>query len=109
MNVQQSSIPAGNQPLSAAEVASLLSTLCVRLGFCLPPAEAERLCQAAPSSIDAFTGAVLMTEGLSPDTTDRQLNRQVRALVAAAFQKHLDHEQFLPTDRNAQYGGDNGG
>jgi len=39
-----------------------------------------------PSSIDAFTDAVLNAEGLSPDTADRQLDRKVRALVTAAFQ-----------------------
>jgi hypothetical protein len=101
MNAQQTNAEDENQPLSAAEVASLLSTLCVRLGFCLPPAESERLCQTVPSSIDAFTDAVFTAEGLPPETADRHLYRQVRASVAAAFKRHSDHEQLLPIDRNA--------
>ena len=87
--------------MSASEVASLLSTLCTRLGFCLPPAESERLCRVVPSSIDAFTDAVFTAEGLPPDTADRHLYRQVRVLVANAFQRHSDHEQSFPIDRNA--------
>jgi len=86
MNAQQSSIPAGNQPLSAAEVTTLLSTLCVRLGFACNLMSQSAFAQAVPSSIDAFTDAVLNAEGLSPDTADRQLDRKVRALVTAAFQ-----------------------
>src|SRR5260221_8491646 len=101
MNAQQSSVPAENQPLSGAEVTSLLSTLCTRLELCLPPAESERLRRVVPSTIDAFTDAVFAAEGLPPETADRHLHRQVRALVADSFQRHSDHEQSLPIDRNA--------
>ena len=101
MNAQPLNTEDEHQPLSAAEVASLLSTLCVRLGFCLPPVESERLCRVVPESIDAFTDAVFTAEGLPPDTADRHLYRQVRSLVAAAFQRHSHHGQPLPIDRNA--------
>ena len=93
MNAQYSRVAGETQPLSAAEVTALLSTLCVKLGFCLPPTESERLCRAVPPSIDAFTDAVFVAEGIQPDTASRHTYRQVRALIADAFQRHCDHEQ----------------
>ena len=71
--------------LSSHEVRILLDDLCVRLGFCLPPAERMRLCEAPPADTRSFTDAVFHAEGLDPATADLHLYRQVRARVARAF------------------------
>jgi hypothetical protein len=39
--------------------------------------------------VRAFTDAVFSAEGLDPDAADRHLYRQVRDVVASAFQKSL--------------------
>ena len=72
--------------LSSSQVDGLLSKLCVRLGFCLSPAESERLKEAPPNSVDTFVDAVFIAEGLEPMSADRQLYRAVRSLVSEAFQ-----------------------
>ncbi|WOB06865.1 hypothetical protein [Piscinibacter gummiphilus] len=71
--------------LTPAEANSLLATLCVKLGFCLPPEEQSRLSQSPPGTVDAFTDAVFQAEGMNP-VIEVQLRRQVRALVAEAFE-----------------------
>ena len=74
--------------LNAVEVTTLLSKLCIRLGFCLPPDECARLKNAPPDSIDAFTNAVIVAEGLDPENMDLHLHRPVRAEVSEVFHKH---------------------
>lgn len=67
------------------DVTRLLDELCVRLGYCLPPEDRDRLIAGPPSSIDAFTDAVIEAEGLDPILMDTQRRQQVRRMVAAAF------------------------
>jgi hypothetical protein len=67
-------------------IESLLYELCVGLGYCLPPADQERLRESPPSTVDAFTDAVLMAEGLDP-LINKQPRRQVRACVAKWFER----------------------
>lgn len=74
--------------LNSTEVESLLSKLCIDLGFCLPPEEENRLCVTPPQDIDAFTDQVFLAEGLNPHHAERHLYRQVRALIAESFEKH---------------------
>lgn len=74
--------------LGPEEVRGLLSQLCVRLGFCLPPLELERMAAAPPTGIDEFTHAVFIAEGLDPIGSDRHLVNQVREMVAEAFVRH---------------------
>ena len=69
----------------AAAIERLLDQLCVDLGFCLPPGERARLSKAPPESIKSFTDAVFTAEGLSPETADKHLWRQVRDRVAKCF------------------------
>jgi hypothetical protein len=57
------------------DVDVLLATLCVRLGLCLPPGEAQRLKDSPPLDPDAFTNAFLIAYGLDP--TYSSLRRQV--------------------------------
>ncbi len=73
--------------LSDRHTRQLLNDLCVELGFCLPRADVERLAAAPPTDVLAFTDAVFSAEGLSPQTADRHLYRQVRDMVAAAFRR----------------------
>jgi hypothetical protein len=74
--------------LDAVETESLLSVLCTKLGFCLPPKEENRLIENPPETIDDFTDAVFRAEGLNPQYAERHLYRQVRDKVAEAFEKH---------------------
>ena len=74
--------------LTPKEVDSLLSTLCVELGFCLPSDDIARLCEDPPDDIDRFVSAVYSAEGLDPTYAEKDLWRQVRQVVAAAFERH---------------------
>ena len=48
-------------------------------------AEFEQLVHNPPDTVDAFTDAVLAAEGFTPAYADRELRRQVRERVEAAF------------------------
>jgi hypothetical protein len=74
--------------LSASEVESLLSKLCVDLGFCLPPSAQEQLKENPPTDAKGFTDAVFIAEGLDPFAANRHLYRQVKSMVADAFRKN---------------------
>jgi len=76
--------------LTEPEADRLLNDLCIKLGFCLPPAEHERLRQHPPRDLRAFIDAVFIAEGLDVERADRQLLRQVREMVAAAFDSSGD-------------------
>ena len=56
----------------------LLDRLCTELGFCLPPAERARLVASPPTTVEDFTKAVFIAEGLDPELADKHLYRQVR-------------------------------
>jgi hypothetical protein len=66
----------------------VLSKLCIKLGFCLPPPDIERMAVSPPIDIDEFSQAVFVAEGLDPVTSDKHLFNQVRELVAEAFVEH---------------------
>jgi hypothetical protein len=57
----------------------------VRLGYCLTSEDQQRIITDSPSSVDAFTDAVIEAEGLDPVLIDSEQRRQIRAIVAAAF------------------------
>ncbi len=63
----------------------LLETLCVRLGFCPSAQQREEIASRPPPTVDAFTNAVIIAEGLDPVLIDSTLRRRVRETVAAAF------------------------
>jgi len=69
----------------AVDVAQLLNDLCVRLGYCLPPDAQQRIVSDPPTSVDAFTDAVVEAEGLDPVLMATEQRQQVRRMVAAAF------------------------
>ena len=64
------------------KVSRLLSQLCTELGFCLRSEDQTRLQEQVPSSVDSFTDAVFLAEGLDPRLANKQLWRQVRDRVA---------------------------
>lgn len=72
--------------LSEAQVKPLLYELCLRLGFCLPPADQRRLEREPPSGVDAFADAVFIAEGMDPHG-HRSLRKQVCDCIAAHFAK----------------------
>ena len=78
--------------LSAKEVAALLSSLCTRLGFCLPSDAQKRLTEEPPPDAHQFTVAVFIAEGLDPATAERRIYRQVEAMVAEAFRRSDERE-----------------
>ena len=65
---------------------TLLLELCTKLGYCLKPADHERLLQMATNDVDAFTRAVLNAEGLE-EPYDKDQLRNVRWLVASHFDR----------------------
>ena len=75
-----------------AEVKALLSKLCIGWGFCLPADDCVRLERTPPPEITEFTNTVFVAEGLDPQTADRHLYRQVRAVIAEAFQRHEERD-----------------
>ena len=83
----------------AREVEKLLSTLCVDLGFCLPPEDRRRLSTTPPPSVQEFVAAVFRAEGLDAETASRSLLRQVRAVVQRAFDRHEDDVRAVPPRR----------
>ncbi|KAA8888545.1 hypothetical protein F3087_16230 [Nocardia colli] len=66
------------------DVVSLLDSLCVDHGFCLPPDERNRFCTSPPSDVDSFTDAVFVAEGMDPHG-DKHLRALVRQKVIRAF------------------------
>jgi len=77
------------------DVRPLLDKLCVDLGFCLPPAESEKLIVDPPQTVLEFANAVLLAEGLAPEVADRHLFRQVRDYVSQAFQRSEERQELL--------------
>jgi hypothetical protein len=73
--------------LSESQIVYLLETLCIDLGFCLPPDVRKTLISSPPGTVDEFTQAVFLGEGLDPALADRNTYREVRGMIAAAFEK----------------------
>jgi len=78
--------------------ARLLNDLYVRLGYCLPLEGRQRIIADPPTSVDAFTDAVVAAEGLDPVLMPTEQRQQVRRMVAAAF-----GEPVRPSGRTERY------
>ena len=63
----------------------LLDNLCVDLGFCLPSEKYARLSNSPPNTVNSFTDALFVAEGLDPLLVDKYLYRQVQERVAEYF------------------------
>ena len=75
------------QPLNESEFTDLMRHLCVDLGFCLSGDEAWKLETHQPRTVEEFTRAVYIAEGMDPDRSDRGVYRQVESVVAAALER----------------------
>jgi hypothetical protein len=72
--------------LSDQAIDSLLDDLCVELGYCLPPNARTIVRTDAPTTLEAFSEAVLRAEKLDP-AKDRQAYREVLKFVESAFRR----------------------
>ncbi len=75
--------------LEPDEVRSLLSTLCVQLGFCLAPDQIDRLASAPPGDSDQFAEAVLAAEGYVVMKSDPVVVA-LKELCVQAFLRHWE-------------------
>lgn len=80
-----------------SDVRRLLDELCIKLGFCLPPEENQRLRESPPGEVDSFTDAVFEAEGMG-DMRYTDLRRQVREVV----DQHMS--RWVETDDQAAGG-----
>ena len=81
--------------------AQLFDQLCTDLGLCLRRDHIARLLKDQPEDVYSFTNAVFAAAGLNPERADRQMWRQVRQRVAAAFEAQAEQgePQRFATDR----------
>jgi len=73
--------------ISPAEAESVLGTLCVKYGFCLPPLWHARLRDCPPRSIARFIDTVFHAEGLDPKTADSAMYKAMTEEVRLAFER----------------------
>ena len=74
-----------DKPLTQHQVRCLLDELCIDLGFCLPPADAERLAKDHPLNAREFADAIYRAEGMDLETRDLGLWRRVRDRIQVHF------------------------
>jgi hypothetical protein len=66
---------------TATRVDALLSELCVKKGFCLPPDAQEALINNPPGDRNSFVDAILIADGIDPVLCDKQIRRWVDEAV----------------------------
>lgn len=71
------------------DVDKLLNDLCVIFGYCLDPDDQQRIIADPPQTIDAFTDAVIVAEGLDPVLMGTERRREVCRMVAVAFGEQI--------------------
>ena len=54
----------------------------MKLGYCLPPSEQDAILSAPPTDADAFVDAVLVAEGLDPDSITKPQRSRMIEIVA---------------------------
>ena len=77
-----------NFELSKAGREEVLRRVCIELGYCSLGDSYGRLLDDPPPTISEFIDAIIIGEGLNPDTTSNERRRQLRDLVVAAVEKH---------------------
>ena len=73
--------------ISEAEARRVLTILCVKLGFCLPPVWDARLQKNPPRSVEKFVVTVFRAEGLEPKTAGKDIYRSVAKVVREGFER----------------------
>jgi hypothetical protein len=83
-----------NFKMPPEKIATLLTELCVVLGYCLPPDAIARLKNDPPAGAGEFADAVIRAEGLDPRAEiPLHLRRDIRNRVARHF-KDAEDEYF---------------
>lgn len=75
------------QSITPQEAEKVLSILCIKYGFCLPPLWYARLRDCPPRSIAKFTDTVFYAEGLDPRTADSAMYKAMAEEVRLAFER----------------------
>jgi hypothetical protein len=65
----------------ASEVEAVLVDLCTQFGYCLSPAEVQTIVDHPPNDVDSFINAVLVAEGLTPESLASVDRSQLSVLV----------------------------
>ena len=72
--------------MSRNQIEALLTELCSDLGFCLSLEARMRLTSELPLDVEAFTDAVILEEGLDPNSgISLHLLRDIRSRVAKHY------------------------
>lgn len=71
------------------ELTYLLYDLCVKWGWCIPPASAEEICKCAQLSAEDFAASVVATEGLDPEN-----EREYVLKIAAQFRERFCDDEI---------------
>lgn len=66
----------------------VLRRVCVELGYCSLGETYDRLMDSPLPTISEFVDAIIVGEGLNPETTDNRLLRQIRDIVIEAVERH---------------------
>ena len=73
------------------QLSHLLYELCVDWGFCIPPADAQRIVSTKPLTADQFAYAVLTAEGFVADCETRWFE-QIRQRFVDMFGEEIRAE-----------------
>lgn len=65
----------------ASEVEAVLVDLCTQFGYCLSPGEVQNIVDHPPNNADSFVSAVLVAEGLTPESLSRVDRRLLSDLI----------------------------
>ena len=71
--------------LNSDDLTEVLGILCVRLGFCSLTDHCTRILASSPLTIDEFTDAVIVGEGMDLVSVNDRLRKQVRSVVAEYY------------------------
>jgi len=72
--------------LSPKAVCWVLEELCVRLGYCIPPAGYERLMNDPPTDIEQFIDAVFEAEKGTDERANKRCRPEARKIVTRHFE-----------------------
>lgn len=71
----------------------LLRDVCVVLGFCIPPKDAERIRQAEYLESDDFSCRVITAEGMTPEY-EKKWKREIGAMFIERFGQEISKDEF---------------
>ena len=72
---------------SEKEIAALLDTLCVKLGFCLPSNISARLIKFPPKTSEKFAKSVIEADRLNLESIEKNLYKSVLKEIESVFEK----------------------